>query len=44
MKVLLDECVVLKAKRSTYPMLTPLIPQVLDMLEKINPGEIIIVG
>ena len=36
--------IVLKAKRSTYPMLKPLMPQVLETLEKIKPGEIIIVG
>lgn len=35
--------IVLKAKRSTYPMLKPLMPQVLEMLEKITPGEMIIV-
>jgi len=36
--------IVLKAKRSTYPMLKPLMPQALETLEKIKPGEIIIVG
>jgi hypothetical protein len=36
--------VVLKAKRSTYPMLTPLMRQVLEVLQKIKPGEIIIVS
>ncbi|HYX72930.1 MAG TPA: DUF5615 family PIN-like protein [Nitrososphaera sp.] len=36
--------IVLKAKRSTYPMLKPLMPQVLEILEKIKPGEIIVVG
>jgi hypothetical protein len=36
--------IVLKAKRSTYPMLKPLMPQVLETLEKIRPGEIIIVS
>ena len=35
--------VVLKAQRSTYPMLKPLMPQVLEALEKIKPGEIITV-
>lgn len=34
---------VLKAKRSTYPMLKPLMPHVLEAIEKIKPGEIIIV-
>jgi hypothetical protein len=36
--------IVLKAKRSTYPMLKPLMPMVLETLEKIKPGEIIIVS
>ena len=36
--------IVLKAKRSTYPMLKPLMPQVLELLEKIKLGEIVIVG
>ena len=36
--------VLLKAKRSTYPMLKPLMPQVLETLEKIKPSEIIVVG
>ncbi len=36
--------IVLKAKRSTYPMLKPLMSQVLETLEKIKPSEIIIVG
>jgi hypothetical protein len=36
--------IVLKAKRSTYPMLKPLMPQVLETLEKIKPSEIIIVS
>src|SRR2546429_9897630 len=31
--------VVLKAKRSTYPTLKPLMPQVLETLEIIKPGE-----
>jgi hypothetical protein len=35
--------IVLKAKRSTYPMLKPLMPQVLETLEKIKPDEIIVV-
>lgn len=34
--------IVLKAKRSTYPLLKPLMPQVLEILEKIKPGEITI--
>jgi hypothetical protein len=36
--------IVLKAQRSTYSMLTPLMPQVLEALEQIKPGEIIIVS
>ena len=36
--------IVLKAERSTYPMLKPLMPQVLETLAKIKPGEIIVVG
>ena len=36
--------VLLKAKRSTYPMLKPLMPQVLETLEKIKSGEIIVVS
>lgn len=36
--------VVLRAKRSTYPMLKPLLPQVLATLAQIRPGEIIVVG
>ncbi len=36
--------IVLKAKRSTYPMLKPLMPQVLETLEKIKPSEIIVVA
>jgi len=35
---------VLKAKRSTYPMLKPLMPQVLHTLENVKASEIIIVG
>ncbi len=36
--------IVLKAKRSTYPMLKPLMPQVLVTLEKVKPGEVIVVS
>lgn len=36
--------IVLKAKRSTYPILKSLMSQVLESLEKINPGEIIVVS
>jgi hypothetical protein len=36
--------IVLKAKRSTYPMLKPLMSQVLVALEKIKAGEMILVS
>ncbi len=36
--------IVLKAERSTYPMLKPLIPRVLETLEKIKSGEINLVS
>lgn len=36
--------IVMKAKRSTYPMLKPLMPQVLETLEKIQPGEVSIMS
>ena len=36
--------IVLKAKRSTYPMLKPLMPQVLETLETIETGEIVVVS
>jgi hypothetical protein len=36
--------VVLRAKRSTYPMLKPLLPQVLAALGQIKPGDIIVVS
>ncbi len=36
--------IVLKARRSTYPLLRPLMPQVLETLEKIKPGEIILLS
>ena len=36
--------IVLKAKRSTYPMLKPLMPRVLEALEEIRPGEIIVLS
>ncbi len=44
LKTLVMGVIVLKAKRSTYPMLKPLMPQMLIALEKIKPGEIIVVG
>jgi hypothetical protein len=36
--------VVLKAWRSTYPMLKPLMPELLERLETIKPGEVVVVG
>lgn len=36
--------VLLKAKRSTYPMLKPLMPRVLEILETIESGEIVTVS
>src|SRR2546429_2434910 len=36
--------IVLKAKRNTYLLLKPLMPQVLEVLEKIKPGEMIVVS
>ena len=36
--------VVLRARRSTYPMLKPLMPELLERLETINPGEVIVVS
>jgi predicted nuclease of predicted toxin-antitoxin system len=44
LKTLTIAIIVLKAKRSTYPMLKPLMSQVLVALEKIKSGEIIVVG
>jgi hypothetical protein len=35
--------VVLKANRSTYPMLKPLMPQVLQTLGTIKPGEVVVI-
>ena len=35
--------IVLKATRSTYSVLKPLMPQVLETLKKIKPGELITV-
>jgi predicted nuclease of predicted toxin-antitoxin system len=36
--------VVLAAKRSTYPMLRPLMPQVLEALDKIKAGDVVLVS
>lgn len=35
--------VLLSAPRSTYKMLQPLVPRLLDVLSKIKPGEVVIV-
>ncbi len=43
LKTLAIAVVVLKANRSTYPMLKPLMPQVLETLKKIEPGELVVV-
>lgn len=36
--------VVLKARRSTYPMLKPLMPELLERLETVKPGEVVVVS
>ena len=36
--------IVLGARRSTYPMLKPLMPQVLEALTEIKPGEVVVVA
>ena len=36
--------VVLKARRSTSPMLKPLMPELLERLETIKPGEVIVIS
>ncbi len=36
--------IVLKARRSTYPMLKPLMPHALERLETIRPGEVAVVS
>ena len=36
--------VVLRARRSTYPMLKPLMPDLLERLETVKPGEVIVVS
>lgn len=35
--------IVLSAKRSTYPMLKPLMPRVLEALEKLEAGRVIVI-
>jgi len=35
--------IILKARRSTYPMLKPLMPKVLEALTKIKSGEVVVV-
>jgi hypothetical protein len=44
MKTFAVAVIVLKAKRSTYPLLKPLMPQVIETLAKIKPGDVIIVS
>ena len=44
LKTLVMAIIVLKTDRSTYPMLQPLMPQVLELLETVKPGGIIILG
>ncbi len=44
LKTLAIAIIVLNAERSTYPMLKPLMPQVLETLEKIKPGEMLVVS
>ena len=44
LKTLAVAIIVLKAKRSTYPMLKALMPQVHETLDTIKPGEIVILG
>jgi hypothetical protein len=36
--------IVLKARRSTYPLLKPLMPKVLESLKRVKPGEVIVVS
>jgi predicted nuclease of predicted toxin-antitoxin system len=36
--------IVLRARRATYPTLRPLMPEALETLGEIKPGEVIIVG
>jgi len=35
--------ILLKAQRSTYPMLKPLMPQVLEALKKIEAGQVVVI-
>jgi hypothetical protein len=35
--------IILSAKRSTYPMLKPLMPRVLEALEKIEAGRVVVI-
>jgi hypothetical protein len=35
--------IVLSAKRSTYPMLKPLMPRVLEALEKLEAGQVVVI-
>lgn len=35
--------IILKTRRSTYPMLKPLMPKVLALIARIKPGEVVVV-
>jgi len=43
LKTLAIAVLILQAKRSTYPLLKPLMPDVLKALEQIKPGDLTIV-
>ena len=43
LKTLAVAVIVLKARRSTYPMLKPLMPKVLEALAEIKSGEVVVV-
>jgi hypothetical protein len=43
LKTLAIVVILLKAQRSTYPFLRPLMPRVLEIIEKAKPGELITV-
>ena len=36
--------VVLRARRSTYPMLRPLMPELLERLENVKLGEVVVIS
>ncbi|PDW05064.1 DUF5615 family PIN-like protein [Candidatus Viridilinea mediisalina] len=35
--------IILKARRSTYPLLKPLMPKVLALIARMKPGEVVVV-